>query len=475
MNYLKKLILRDDLMNIFFPVYSFFDSLILIFLLGYIRGSFFPILSLPILSRQNKILIAVILVLGWILSVFIVSMLQSKNLNKTKHYLGALGTSGVIYGIITVSLISVNDFMGFSFVQALLVFVYSFIILLISRMAFFMVYKITDRGYRKRKKIVIIGSNATARRLIDHFSDKSVSTAQVEGLFDARDNFEEEYIDFYLGELNDVKSYCLEHKVDEIYYTLANHKGYLNELRSLADENYIFLGIVPDLDIENDFKLRTHVIDHHGIPVVSYERTPLSSHINRFTKRSFDIVVSSIVLILLSLTLFPVIAIMIKMDSKGPIFFKQLRTGKSCRTFWCYKFRTMTVNNEAHLKQATRDDKRVTAVGRFLRKTSLDELPQFFNALRGDMSIVGPRPHMIVHTDQYTREFATFKIRHAIEAGITGYAQVNGFRGEIKEPWQMEKRVLFDKYYLENWSILLDLQIIYKTIITLFKGENTAY
>lgn len=169
------------------------------------------------------------------------------------------------------------------------------------------------------------------------------------------------------------------------------------------------------------------------------------------------------------------VSIAIKLSSPGPIFFKQLRTGFRGKEFYCYKFRTMKVNKDADTKQATKKDPRKTKVGEFLRKTSIDELPQFFNVWRGDMSVVGPRPHMLKHTKDYSALIDKYMLRHTIKPGITGWAQVNGFRGQTDHLWQMEKRVEYDVWYAENWNFFLDLKIIFLTVWNVFRGEKNAY
>lgn len=181
-------------------------------------------------------------------------------------------------------------------------------------------------------------------------------------------------------------------------------------------------------------------------------------------KRVFDIVFASLVLCLLISWLLPLIAILIRMESKGPILFKQLRTGKDGQPFYCYKFRSMRQSDDADTRQASRGDSRVTAVGAYLRKTSIDEIPQFINVLRGEMSIVGPRPHMIAHTEQYSKIIDNFMDRHLVMPGITGLAQVSGHRGETKEMQAMSKRVNADIHYLQNWTFWLDIKIIWLTV-----------
>lgn len=201
---------------------------------------------------------------------------------------------------------------------------------------------------------------------------------------------------------------------------------------------------------------------------------PLTNPTNRFIKRIFDISVSAFILLCL-LPFIPLIALIIKIQSPGPIFFKQLRTGLNGKDFWCYKFRSMHVNVDADRVQATEKDPRKFAFGNFMRKANIDELPQFFNVLRGDMSIVGPRPHMLYHTEVYRDLIDKYMVRHFVKPGITGWAQVTGFRGETKELWQMEGRVQRDIWYIENWSIWLDLRIIGRTAMQIIIHDEHAY
>ena len=192
-------------------------------------------------------------------------------------------------------------------------------------------------------------------------------------------------------------------------------------------------------------------------------------------KRVFDIIFSSSVIIFILSWLTPLVAILIKLESKGPVFFKQARNGFNYKEFYCYKFRSMTTNSEANFYQATRGDQRITNIGKFIRKTSIDELPQFFNVLFGDMSVVGPRPHMVSHTDMYAKRIDKFMVRHFVKPGITGLAQISGYRGEVETDKDIIGRVKFDIFYIENWSLLLDLKIIFKTAINAVKGEEKAY
>jgi len=199
--------------------------------------------------------------------------------------------------------------------------------------------------------------------------------------------------------------------------------------------------------------------------IINPQEIPLDNFESQFSKRLFDIVFSSLVIIFLLSWLMPILAIIIKLNSKGPVFFVQKRTGINNKTFKCLKFRSMRVNGDSDLKQAVVGDSRITVLGNFMRKSNIDELPQFFNVLFGQMSIVGPRPHMLKHTDQYSGLIEGYLVRHYIKPGITGYAQVSGYRGETDELWKMERRVQYDMHYLENWNFLWDMKIILMTFI----------
>ena len=221
-----------------------------------------------------------------------------------------------------------------------------------------------------------------------------------------------------------------------------------------------------------------HVVRFYYVPVsvesIGLNLNPLQNSVNKALKRTFDIVLSMVFLGVTAL-LFPIIYLIIKIQSPGPIFFKQLRTGLDGRDFYCYKFRSMHVNKDADRLQATKDDPRKYPFGNFMRKANIDELPQFWNVLKGDMSIVGPRPHMLAHTEMYSQLIDKYMVRHFVKPGVTGWAQVTGFRGETKELWQMEGRVKRDIWYMEHWSIWLDIRIVWLTIKTIFVHDEHAY
>lgn len=278
----------------------------------------------------------------------------------------------------------------------------------------------------------------------------------------------------YLGKLDEIKAYVTKNKINEIYYSLTdNTDNAITDLIVFSEKNMVRFFIIPEFFnyIRRRFILR--FID--SVPVVSLRNEPLVHLPNRFIKRGFDIVFSLLVILIIFPPVFLIIGSLIKLSSPGPLLFKQKRTGQRGISFNCYKFRSMRLNSNSDKQQATKDDPRITKIGAFIRKTSIDELPQFFNVLKGDMSVVGPRPHMLKHTEEYSRLIDKFMIRHLVKPGITGWAQVTGYRGETKTLNDMEGRVQKDVWYIENWSFLLDLKIIAKTLINAFKGEKMAY
>jgi Undecaprenyl-phosphate glucose phosphotransferase len=220
---------------------------------------------------------------------------------------------------------------------------------------------------------------------------------------------------------------------------------------------------------------RVNIDFFNDVPVITLREEPLTDFINRFTKRVFDLIFSLLTIVFVLSWLYPIIAVLIKLSSKGPVLFKQSRSGVSNEEFLCYKFRSMTMSDEADTKQATKGDVRITKIGAFLRKSSLDEFPQFFNVFMGDMSIVGPRPHMLKHTEEYSALIQKYMVRQLVKPGITGAAQVKGYRGETKELEDMEGRVRLDVWYIENWSLSLDINIIFHTVWNAFKGDEKAY
>jgi putative colanic acid biosynthesis UDP-glucose lipid carrier transferase len=316
------------------------------------------------------------------------------------------------------------------------------------------------------RKVVLVGSEKNTAQLAEFFNEnpdygyKLVQSFALEG--DKKAQIEACF------------SFVTKEQIDEIYCSMADLTNYqIDNFIDFSDNNLKILKFLPD---NKEFFARNLKLDYYGyIPIVSLRNIPLDDTINQIIKRTFDIVFSLIIIVGVLSWLIPILAVFIKLESKGPVFFRQKRNGLNYHEFNCYKFRSMTLNEIADLEQVSKNDPRITKTGRLMRKTSIDELPQFFNVLLGDMSVVGPRPHMVSHTEMYAKRIDKFMVRHFIKPGITGLAQTNGFRGEVENDKDIIYRVKYDIFYMENWSILLDVKIIFMTLVNAIKGDIKAY
>lgn len=315
------------------------------------------------------------------------------------------------------------------------------------------------------RQVIVIGKNHKTRQLVNTFKNHLEFGYRLKAQFSASDP------DFSLEKCFE---YVVANNIDEIYFSVSElSNNQINRLVNFADNNLRELKFIPDNKDIFSKKLKYEYYDY--TPILSIRTIPLREPINKFIKRTFDIVFASFIIIFILSWLTPILAILIRLESKGSVFFKQSRNGFNYKEFDCYKFRSMTPNKDAHFNQATKGDLRITKVGAILRKTSIDELPQFFNVLFGDMSVVGPRPHMVIHTTTYAKRVDKFMVRHFVKPGITGLAQISGFRGEIETDKDIIGRVKYDIFYIENWSVLLDIKIIVKTFLNAIKGEEKAY
>lgn len=358
-----------------------------------------------------------------------------------------------------------------------LAYIYSFTIFLIVGSRIF--YKLISKYFQftgfDQRKVIIIGAAGSGVELFKHFSDNETAGYHFSGFFDDITTQPQDIQDKIIGPLDAsrIKSFCIKNSIGEIYFALPpSNTTLLHDLSKFADDQFIYFRVAPDFsELQHD---TGNIFLINSVPVLTTRKEPLGISLNANLKRAFDILFSLSVITMLFPIILPIIAIAIRLDSPGPIFFKQLRPGKRNKLFDCYKLRTMRVNNNSEL-QASKNDSRITKVGRFLRKTNLDELPQFFNVLLGNMSVVGPRPNMISQLDEYSKTIDNYKVRHFVTPGITGYAQINGCRGETRDAGLMEKRIQYDVQYIENWSLSLDLKIIFLTVWNMVKGEKNAY
>ncbi|MHA7059262.1 exopolysaccharide biosynthesis polyprenyl glycosylphosphotransferase [Aquimarina sp. M1] len=363
------------------------------------------------------------------------------------------------FGILKISFFSVKDTFNFVATTIALVGVVKIIIYYALRR-----YRSYLGG--NNRKVIIIGNNKSAQQLKTFFEKRKDLGYKVLEVFS----------DSLPNKIEDSFKFLRKQEVDEIYCSIDEISDEIvNEYVKYADQNYSVLKFIPNSQRIFSKRLKTDYYEY--LPVLSIPEVSLNSATNRAIKRGFDIVFSLLVIIFILSWLIPVLYILIKIESRGPLIYSHRRNGINYKEFICYKFRSMRHENFSDLVQVKKDDHRVTKIGRFIRRTSIDELPQFFNVLFGDMSVVGPRPHMILYTKDYGKRIDkyNFVFRHSVKPGITGMAQIKGYRGEIESDEDIINRIKYDIFYIENWSLLLDLKIIFDTIINLIKGQEKAY
>jgi putative colanic acid biosynthesis UDP-glucose lipid carrier transferase len=324
----------------------------------------------------------------------------------------------------------------------------------------------------RTRRAIIVGAGDLGNRLGQRIANTRSLMIGVEGYFDDRgpDRQATDIASQCIGKLDDVADYIKQHNIDLVYITLpmTNQPRILSLVNSLRDST-ASIYFVPDVFIFDLVQARLD--DVNGIPVIAIFETPLTG-INAVQKAIFDTVMASLILLLIS-PLLIVLALAVKLSSPGPVLFKQRRYGIDGDEITVYKFRSMTVCEDGDtIRQASKNDQRTTRLGAFLRRTSLDELPQFFNVLQGRMSIVGPRPHAVAHNEMYRKVIPGYMWRHKVKPGITGWAQVNGYRGETETLDKMEGRIRHDIDYLRNWSLSMDLYIILKTVWLVLRDRN---
>ena len=385
---------------------------------------------------------------------------QTKLNRFLKHYL-----------LFSLTYFTIFAFLGFSFSVLYQIFVLVFLLFLLTfyRWFFFSVRKIYRVEGGNFVNVVIIGEDKNTHSIQKVLNEPDYGY-RYKGSFcnNASSNKN------YLGSIEDSYGFIMDNNIDEIFCIVSNLSNTeLQRLIRFADNNLKRIKLVPDN--KEIFTRAMNVELFDNIPVINLRNSPLEKNYAKYGKRLFDILFSLLVIVLILSWFIPFLFILTRMESKGSLFFKQIRHGYNKKTFWCYKFRSMIINRNANKQMCTQNDVRVTKIGRILRRTSMDELPQFFNVLIGEMSIVGPRPHMEEHTMKYAHSVDRYLVRHFAKPGITGLAQIKGYRGEIIKKSDIINRTRYDIFYLEKWSPLLDITIICYTIYNALKGEGKAY
>ena len=319
------------------------------------------------------------------------------------------------------------------------------------------------------RKVVVIGIDDSSKKIISLFNQNKTLGYKYLGYFTNKTKSDK------LGTIEDSFQFILDNTVDEIYCSLNElNKTTVAKIRSFSNSNNIILKLIPD---SNKLYSKYQNIEFYDdtIVVLNVKKLPFEFNENYIIKRVFDILFSFLVCVFILTWLIPILWVLIKIESRGPLIFSQKREGLDGKKFVCYKFRSMKINIMSDWVHAVENDIRVTRIGSFIRKTSIDELPQFFNVIKGDMSVVGPRPHIPSLSSEYQKDVDDYFKRHAVKPGITGLAQVSGYRGEIKKKSDIKNRVRLDIFYIENWSFLLDVKIILMTVFNVFNGEENAY
>ena len=403
----------------------------------------------------------------WIISAFITKFYEVYRFTKLIRIISYIFYQLLLFSILVFAFFGAVQSPTPGLSQTLVFLLYTFIIISLFKLTLFYALQSYRLGFGGNfRKTIIIGNDESVTELKEFFLN------QKELGYENRMTFKFNHpSDLNLEECFD---FILTRNIDEVYCS-ANEldESQISRLITFCENNFKILKFISKRGGLLSKKLKT---DTYGLSTVqSLREMPLSNDFNTILKRTFDIAFSLFIIIFLLSWITPIIGLIIKIESRGPVFFKQTRNGIKFREFTCYKFRSMIENNDADIQQATKNDKRVTKIGKILRKTSLDELPQFFNVLIGNMSVVGPRPHMIRENERYSKSVDKFMVRHFVKPGITGLAQVKGFRGEIETDEDIINRVKYDIYYLENWSLILDLNIVFLTTINFLTGQKKAY
>ncbi len=407
------------------------------------------------------------LISGWLVGASIVKFYEVYRFTTIVKILGYCVKQTLVMLLLTFAYLGIVKLHNISSIEVL-----KFVLIVMSAISInkFLVYAAL-RKYRllfngNNRSVLVIGHTKQTKELVSFFDRKRNLGYQISGAFteDSDDNF------------NNGFKFLKENRIDEVYCAVnENGDDLVNDLVNYCESNGIVLKFVPDVERIPVTNLQTDYYDY--IPVLSVPKMPLHFQANIILKRIIDIILSLLIIVGILSWLIPLLFIIIKLESKGPLFFIHKRNGVNYGEFWCYKFRSLKVQKEHDKLHVSKEDDRVTKIGRFLRKTSIDELPQFFNVLLGDMSIVGPRPHIPRYTNAYARKIDKYQFvfRHSVRPGITGLAQVRGYRGEVQSDADIIGRIRHDVFYIENWSILMDFKIIFDTFILLFKGQEKAY
>jgi len=416
--------------------------------------------------HTNEIVYSVIISSAWLLIAAYLGFYEVYRYTKVIAILNCALKQTILFGLFCLAMeLYYSEFANQKRV-VLLVATSIFLILLIKLFIYYFLKKYRVLYGANYRTVVLLGNNKNINPLKKFFTENPDYGYKLIRVF-TMENHKKEKVDACL-------SYVIENKIEEIYCATADLSDkQIREVINFADNNLKTLKFIPDEKQKLSRNVKFEYYDY--IPIIPSRNILQDETLNKLIKRGFDLVFSLIIILGILSWLTPIMAIIIKLDSKGPVFFIQKRNGLNYRVFNCFKFRSMVLNDQEDIDLALKNDIKITKIGQFIRKTSIDEIPQFFNVLWGDMSVVGPRPHPISHNDKYALMADNFMARHFVKPGITGLAQTKGFRGEVETEEDIINRVKYDVFYMENWSILLDIKIIFNTIYNTLKGDEKAF
>jgi len=456
------------------PALILFDISIIVFFASYFidfKTFGLPYWSFGFIKSKATFFVFYVSIL-WLISAYSIKFYNVYRYTTTLNVLGLLIKQSLIFFIIVFAFIGFYRGIEINKITVLKYLVTSIsIISFIKFLMFFGLKKYRQHLNGNHRRVLIIGSTDSTQELKDFFTNKSEYGYDLLGVYSSNSSQNTN------GNIQDAVEFISNNDaIDEIYCAMDElSENEINTFVKYAELNQCNIKFIPKT--ANFFSKRLKTDFYNYLPVLSIQEVALNKPFNRVLKRMFDVVFSILVIVFLLSWISLILFILIKLESKGPLLYKHKRNGINYKEFDCYKFRSLRINSSESENYVKKKDQRVTKIGRFLRQTSLDELPQFINVLKGDMSVVGPRPHMLSYTESYSKKIDpyNFIFRHNVKPGITGLAQVKGFRGEVKADEDIINRVKYDIFYIENWSILLDFDIIARTILGIIKGDEKAY
>ncbi|MEW6652257.1 MAG: undecaprenyl-phosphate glucose phosphotransferase [Bacteroidota bacterium] len=426
-------------------------------------------------SRPNMFILQLILNLLWLFSTNVTGFYESYNLTTYSYKAVIIVKNSVTQMLVSVFFIFIlkEDLFTRNFI------LFYFIFLNLSVLARTYVFRYAQHSLQKRgknlKRLLIIGENQIGvdyLNMINHNPDFGFTFVGFVDYTKENNNV--------IGLVENLDEILHSQKIDEVVVAIPHiTPEKLNRIISLCNKNAVRVHIIPDYF--QFLSRKFSVINVAGFPIITVREEPLCEFHWRLLKRTFDILFTLLLFVLLFTWLIPIICLVIKLTSKGSVFFVQDRVGLKNEKFRCYKFRSMRndLDKSKTFVVTSKDDPRITKIGKFLRKSNLDELPQFWNVLKGEMSVVGPRPHAVAYNEEYLQYFEAIKMRHTVKPGLTGWAQVHGLRGDVEDfeenKMRTIKRIEFDLWYIENWSISLDFQIIVLTVWQMLTGNTKGY